>query len=197
MASESRDLSVKANNAFLRNSLKEGGGRAVFYFTTEGRMRMTRYEVLKEVGCTIGEAEIIGLKLDALRSDEERVTWIERHLTKFLAAIRAMETLRELKEQERIANAAMADLEAMVRAQTRRVVSDPYYDEARSLISLSRDKAFKCACFGQSHQHGDGWPSRDAIDARDAQQRRDALEREAEDALAQAVKLVGGDNGQC
>lgn len=153
---------------------------------------MTRYEVLKEAGCTIGEAEIIGLKLDALKSDEERVAWIERHLAKFLAAIRAMETLREVEEQERIANAAMVDLDAMVRTQTHRVVSDPYCDEVRSLISLSRDKAFKAAYFGRSHRSWDGYPTLNAIDARDAQQRRDALEREAEDALAEAVAIIGG-----
>jgi hypothetical protein len=159
---------------------------------TKGEREMTRHEVLTKAGCTIREAEIIGLKLDALKSEAERVAWIERHLKRFLAAIRAMETLREVEEQERIANAAMADLEAMVRSQSHRVETDPYCEEVKALLNSVNACAWYRENMYGKRAPNEEWASREAIEAREAEMRKAALEDEAEAALAQAVQILGG-----
>jgi uncharacterized membrane protein YgaE (UPF0421/DUF939 family) len=153
---------------------------------------MTRLQALLENGCTVGEAEIIALKLDALGSDEERAEWIARHLKPFLAAIRAIELLREISEQERIANAAMADLAAMVRAQNERVDTDPYCDEVMALIRNTNTRAWYDENLYGKRKPNQERATREAIEAREAKHRREALEVEAEAALAEAVKLIGG-----
>ncbi len=147
---------------------------------------MTRLEVLKQAGCTIGEAEIIGLKLDALNSDEERVAWIERHLSKFLTAIRKFAELDDCHDSERKANIALAQIQDCIHEQELSIAKDPYCEEVKM---LKRNLAITDSVRTRLYRCPRGTYEDQATQA--------ALEREAEDALVQAVAIKdGGHDGK-
>jgi hypothetical protein len=153
---------------------------------------MTRHEVLTKAGCTIGEAEIIGLKLDALGSDEERVAWIERHLAKFLAAIQAIDSLADAKSRVKTLEKLLEDADKKHAQIALEMETNPYCEEVKALLgSVSSCAWYRENMYGKRAPNEE-WATREAIEAREAKMRKAALEAEAEVALAQAVQILGG-----
>lgn len=153
---------------------------------------MTRLQALLENGCTVYEAEIIGLKLDALGSDAERAEWIERHMAKFLAAIRIMESLKDAQSRAKTLEKLYDDAERNVGRIEQEVDTDPYCEEVRALLSHANTRAWYNENMYGKRTPSQKWATREAIEAREAEMRKAALEAEAEDALKQAVQIAGG-----